>query len=234
MPSWTRATSGRRWPRRRSRVGNVDLDHRPQPAEPGPGHPRRPRRPAQGPVRRRRLEGARGEVRHAPRDRDAHGPGGAALRRRIDDMSNEEYQALIRIADGAELRRRLSDVADPRPSAASSSLGGRTVSDDEIQHLIANLGGHDLPRLLEVLARGRRGRRRAGGGLRLHRQRLRPAARRRSAQPLAAAHADPDGRAAGDVRHCRRTSIWAAFPPNSPAGQLLCGRGAARLAAQRR
>ncbi|MCB0969687.1 MAG: pyruvate dehydrogenase, partial [Ilumatobacter sp.] len=37
---------------------------------------------------------------------------GAALRRRIDDMSNEEYQALIRISDGAELRRRVTDVAD--------------------------------------------------------------------------------------------------------------------------
>ena len=37
---------------------------------------------------------------------------GEALRHRIDEMSNEEYQALIRVADGAELRRRLADVAD--------------------------------------------------------------------------------------------------------------------------
>jgi pyruvate dehydrogenase E1 component len=37
-------------------------------------------------------------------------PGGESLRRRIDEMSNEEYQALIRLRDGAELRQRLADV----------------------------------------------------------------------------------------------------------------------------
>src|SRR5688500_15783599 len=39
-------------------------------------------------------------------------PGGESLRRRIDEMSNPEYQALIRIKDGAELRRRLAEVPD--------------------------------------------------------------------------------------------------------------------------
>jgi Rad3-related DNA helicase len=35
-------------------------------------------------------------------------------RQRIDEMSNEEYQALIRQRDGAELRRRLADVPEAR------------------------------------------------------------------------------------------------------------------------
>ncbi len=81
----------------------------------------------------------------------SNGPSGAALRRRIDDMSNEEYQALIRISDGAALRRRLSDVVDQEErTLILDSVRG--VSDDEIQHLIANLGGHDLPRLIVVRA----------------------------------------------------------------------------------
>ncbi len=75
---------------------------------------------------------------------------GVSLRRRIDDMSNEEYQALIRISDGAELRRRVSDVADAayRKEILASIAG---TPDDELQHLISNLGGHDLPRLIDVL-----------------------------------------------------------------------------------
>jgi pyruvate dehydrogenase E1 component len=78
------------------------------------------------------------------------GEHGAALRRRIDDMSNEEYQALIRIKDGAELRRRVSDVADAayRKSILASIAD---TPDDELQPLISNLGGHDLPRLIDVL-----------------------------------------------------------------------------------
>ncbi|MCC6792590.1 MAG: pyruvate dehydrogenase [Thermomicrobiales bacterium] len=81
-----------------------------------------------------------------------NGPQGHALRQRIDDMSNEEYQVLIRIKDGAELRRRLTDVADPtfrRAIQASVS----DVPDEILNDLIANLGGHDLPCLLDVLAR---------------------------------------------------------------------------------
>ena len=57
-------------------------------------------------------------------------PGGDALRRRIDDMSNEEYQALIRLRDGAELRRRLADVPDAdggagRSCSRSPAIAGR-------------------------------------------------------------------------------------------------------------
>ena len=78
------------------------------------------------------------------------GPGGEGLRRRIDDMSNEEYQALIRIRDGAELRKRMTDVVDPA-YRESIRLALEATPDEQLQPLIANLGGHDLPRLLEVL-----------------------------------------------------------------------------------
>src|SRR4051794_2183753 len=79
------------------------------------------------------------------------GPNGAALRERIDEMSNEEYQVLIRLRDGADLRRRVSDVADPiyrkRIQSAISA-----IPDDELSNVIGNLGGHDLPCLLDVLS----------------------------------------------------------------------------------
>jgi pyruvate dehydrogenase E1 component len=78
------------------------------------------------------------------------GPGGSALRRRIDEMSNEEYQALIRLKDGAELRTRMGAVADAKYRAdILRSL--KSTADDELRDLIANLGGHDLPKLIEVL-----------------------------------------------------------------------------------
>jgi pyruvate dehydrogenase E1 component len=79
------------------------------------------------------------------------GPGGDALRRRIDEMSNEEYQALIRLADGAELRKRLIHAPDPadRDDIARSVAD---IPDDGLRRVVANLAGHDLPRLLEVLA----------------------------------------------------------------------------------
>jgi pyruvate dehydrogenase E1 component len=79
------------------------------------------------------------------------GHNGAYLRQRIDAMSNEEYQVLIRVRDGAELRRRLGDVADPGYRKAILAAVADTP-DDELRDLIANLGGHDLPCLLEVLA----------------------------------------------------------------------------------
>jgi pyruvate dehydrogenase E1 component len=71
-------------------------------------------------------------------------PNGECLRQRIDDMSNEEYQALIRLP-GADLRPRL--VAGSAPLAAV--LEG--VSDEHLPAVLANLAGHDLQELLSVL-----------------------------------------------------------------------------------
>ncbi|MDQ3540059.1 MAG: pyruvate dehydrogenase [Chloroflexota bacterium] len=78
------------------------------------------------------------------------GPKGEALRDRIDAMSNEEYQSLIRVADGSDLRRRLADVADrTRHNDILASVAD--IPDELLQTLVGNLGGHDLPKLIQVL-----------------------------------------------------------------------------------
>jgi pyruvate dehydrogenase E1 component len=77
------------------------------------------------------------------------GPGGAELRRRIDEMSNEEYQALIRLP-GAALRARLA--AAPGYDGAALHAATAATPDDDLPGVIANLGGHDLQELLDVLA----------------------------------------------------------------------------------
>lgn len=73
-------------------------------------------------------------------------PDGEALRRRIDEMSNEEYQTLIRL-DGAALRPRL---VRGRDEAALARLLAE-VPDENLPGLLANLGGHDLEELLHTL-----------------------------------------------------------------------------------
>ena len=155
------------------------------------------------------------------------GPPGAALRQRIDEMSNEEYQVLIRIKDGAELRRRLTDVADPGYRRADSASVADT-SDDELNDLIANLGGHDLPRLLDVLNQADAVTDAPIGDLRLHRQGLRSADRRRSAQPLAAAQPGANGHVCASPGASRPTSSGPRFdppfrPPGSGAATRRCG-----------
>lgn len=72
-------------------------------------------------------------------------PGGESLRRRIDEMSNEEYQSLLRF-DGATLRQRILQVNDPD---LERIIG--TISDEELPAVFSNLGGHDLAELIEVL-----------------------------------------------------------------------------------
>jgi pyruvate dehydrogenase E1 component len=70
-------------------------------------------------------------------------PGGEALRRCIDEMSNEEYQSLLRIP-GDQLRRRL---AQNNPALESII---QNVPDEELGSVLANLGGHDLAVLIDV------------------------------------------------------------------------------------
>ncbi len=75
-------------------------------------------------------------------------PGGEALRTRIDEMRNEEFQRLLR-ADAAELRERL-----PRSGRGARELA-RLVSgldDDELLRAIRDLAGHDLSDLLAAFA----------------------------------------------------------------------------------
>ncbi len=74
-------------------------------------------------------------------------PGGAALRQWIDDMSNEQYQSLIR-SEPAAIRAALSD--SPLGPDIDRAIGG--MPDSELPALLANLGGHDLRVLLQVLS----------------------------------------------------------------------------------
>ena len=71
-------------------------------------------------------------------------PGGEELRARIDAMSNEEYQSLLR-ADDAALRERL-------PGTGATRRGvGRLIADltdADLARALRDLGGHDLPSLL--------------------------------------------------------------------------------------
>ncbi len=71
-------------------------------------------------------------------------PGGEALRRHIDDMSNEEYQSLFAVR-GAELRTRFLAGAD-----AAVKRVIEDVPDDELAPLVQNLGGHDLQLLADA------------------------------------------------------------------------------------
>ena len=66
-------------------------------------------------------------------------PGGRQLRERIDQMSNPEYQRLLR-CPAAELRTRLpGDGPDAEPVRALLE----TVDDDTLHAALRNLGGHD-------------------------------------------------------------------------------------------
>ncbi len=76
-------------------------------------------------------------------------PGGTALRDRIDSMSNEEYQRLLR-SPAAELRERL-----PGDGAGRRDIQRVTadLDDREITAAICDLAGHDLADLLDAFAR---------------------------------------------------------------------------------
>ena len=70
-------------------------------------------------------------------------PGGPELRRRIDEMPNEEYQRLLR-STPEELRERL-----PGDDAALQRLV-MELSDGELRAGLRDLGGHDPAKLIEA------------------------------------------------------------------------------------
>jgi pyruvate dehydrogenase E1 component len=72
--------------------------------------------------------------------------GGEALRRRIDQMPNEEYQRLLR-STAEEVRERL-----PGSGHGSRDVGklAAELDDDELLRAVRDLGGHDLSDLLDA------------------------------------------------------------------------------------
>jgi pyruvate dehydrogenase E1 component len=75
-------------------------------------------------------------------------PGGERLRQRLDLMSNEEYQSLLRIAEPDLVVRQLCRFPG-QPGAGLTQLLAQYGS-AEICALIADLGGHDLAKILDA------------------------------------------------------------------------------------
>ncbi len=78
-------------------------------------------------------------------------PGGEALRAWIDTCPNQLYSALTFQGGAAWRRRLLDDLGDQGP--VSRLIEKR--SDAELAELMANLGGHDLPSLIEAFEAAR-------------------------------------------------------------------------------
>lgn len=72
-------------------------------------------------------------------------PGGDAVRGWLDQMTNEQYQSIFGLT-GTPLRERFLDGA---PAGVGDAV--REVSDDELQELLRDLGGHDPATLLDAL-----------------------------------------------------------------------------------
>ncbi|MEQ9691691.1 MAG: transketolase [Bauldia litoralis] len=73
-------------------------------------------------------------------------PGGDKLRTWIDTCPNQEYSALVFQGGAAWRKRLLDDLGDQ--GDVTRLIEGR--SDDDLAALMNNLGGHDLPALLEA------------------------------------------------------------------------------------
>jgi len=164
-------------------------------------------------------------VKYGTRLREAFArDGGATLERRIDDMANQEYQALLR-TPGAEVRARLVDGA-PKGDRKALARVLDDYPDDEIVGLIGDLGGHDLGDMLAALERADRDTERPtvifaftvkGWGL-----------------PMAGHPLNHSALLTGDEIDVLRGAIadpadeWAGFAPDTPEGRL-CASAAERL-----
>ena len=139
-------------------------------------------------------------------------PGGGALRQRIDDMSNPEYQRLLRCTPD-QLRERL-----PGRGPGADRAGRRAGRHDPARR--GAQPGRARPRRA---GRGVRGHRRqpADGGLRLHREGLRAGQRGAPAEPLLAAHRGPVRRAGRALRH-RCGCPVGAVPGRLRGGPAVC------------
>ena len=80
-------------------------------------------------------------------------PHGDRLRDWIDDCPNVEYQSLCR-ADGAHIREVMINWRGRRDPDLAQLL--EEMSDEAVKELALNLGGHDLPRILEALSTAER------------------------------------------------------------------------------
>ncbi len=75
-------------------------------------------------------------------------PAGEKLHLRIDSMSNEEYQSLLRLDDGDKIRESLAQVDGALDAELLELL--ETSPDSDMSSLLADLGGHDLDMIREA------------------------------------------------------------------------------------
>lgn len=78
-------------------------------------------------------------------------PGGERLKRWIDECPNQLYSALTFQGGAAWRKRLLDDIGDQGP--VSRLIESR--SDEQLAELMSNLGGHDIPSLLEAFEAAR-------------------------------------------------------------------------------
>src|SRR5256885_3187680 len=76
-------------------------------------------------------------------------PGGETLRHWIDNCPNQLYSALVFQGGSAWRKRLLDEIGDQ--GDATKLIESRT--DDELARLMNNLGGHDLPSVIEAFDR---------------------------------------------------------------------------------
>jgi len=74
---------------------------------------------------------------------------GHRLRQWIDDCTNAEYQSLLN-ADGAEIRRAMLEWGATGGADMAQLLAD--VDDMTLKELLMNLGGHDIPQILQAFA----------------------------------------------------------------------------------
>jgi len=76
-------------------------------------------------------------------------PGGEVLRQWIDNCPNQLYSALVFQGGAAWRKRLLDEIGDQGP--VTRLIESR--SDDELARLMGNLGGHDLPAIIDAFDR---------------------------------------------------------------------------------
>jgi pyruvate dehydrogenase E1 component len=92
-------------------------------------------------------------LRHGSLQRQAFAePGGEALRQWIERCSNQLYSALTYQGGKAWRQRLMDEIGDQGPVARIIERR----SHDELERLMGNLGGHDLPTLLAAFAAARK------------------------------------------------------------------------------
>jgi pyruvate dehydrogenase E1 component len=75
--------------------------------------------------------------------------GGERLRRRLEALPAAEYQALLRLPAASARKVLVTGPGGETDRALDDLLGG--IPDDELQRLVADLGGHDLALILDAL-----------------------------------------------------------------------------------